>query len=131
MNQIVKVLKETKVFYVATVDGDCPRVRPFSSVCEYNNKAYICSNNTKNFWKQIEENNKIEICGMCDDGSWIRISAIAKRDCRLEVKKAMLEDPTGPSELYQAEDEIFEVLCLENAVCTKYSFTGEPIIIEE
>ena len=131
MNNIVKELKEVKVFYLATVDSGKPRVRPFSSVTEYEGKAYLCTNNTKNVWKQIENNPYVEICGMNDHGEWIRVSGKLVNDDRTEIKKAMLEDPTGPSSIYKHDDEIFKVLRLEEAKCTKYSFTNPPVEIVE
>lgn len=131
MNKIVEELKKTGVFYVATMDGDQPRVRPFSSLTEIDGKLYICTNNTKDCYKQMTANPRIEICGMNKDGSWLRISGKAVRDDRDEARKAMLEDPTGPSNLYTLGDGIFEVLRIEDAVCTKYSFTSAPEVIEE
>ena len=131
MNKIVEELKKTGVFYVATMDGDQPRVRPFSSLTEIDGKLYICTNNQKDCYKQMTANPKIEICGMAKDGSWLRISGKAVRDDRDEARKAMLEDPTGPSNLYTLGDGIFEVLRVEDAVCTKYSFTSAPEVIEE
>lgn len=130
MNKIVEELKKVKVFYVATIDGDQARVRPFSSCTEFEGSLYICTNNTKDVYKQLIENPKIEICGMEKDGTWIRINGTAIRDHRDEARKAMLEDPTGPSNLYTLGDGIFEVFKLENATCTKYSMTSEPMIIK-
>lgn len=126
MNKIAEELRKTKTFYVATVEGDQPRVRPFSSLCEFEGNLYLCTNNTKDCYKQMTANCKIEICGMQPDGHWIRISGKAIRDDRDEARKAMLEDPTGPSQLYTIGDGIFEVLRIENAVCTKYGFASEP-----
>ena len=72
MNRIVEELKATKTFYVATMDGDQPRVRPFGSVTEIDGSLYICTNNTKDCYKQMMENSKIEICGLGEDGTWMR-----------------------------------------------------------
>lgn len=130
MNKIVEELKKTGVFYVATIDGDQARVRPFSSCTEFEGSLYICTNNQKNVYKQLIDNPKIEICGMGKDGTWLRISGNAVRDDRDEARKAMLEDPTGPSKLYTLGDGIFEVFKIENPVCTKYSMTAEPVVIE-
>ena len=130
MNKIVEELKKTGTFFVATADGDQPRVRPFSSTTEFEGSLYICTNNTKDCYKQMLANSKVEICGMEKDGSWIRISGKAVRDDRDEARKAMLEDPTGPSNLYTLGDGIFEVLKIEDAVCTKYTFTSAPEIIK-
>ena len=130
MNKIVEELKNTGVFYVATIDDDQARVRPFSSCTEFEGKLYICTNNTKDVYKQLMSSPKIEICGMNKEGEWIRVNGIATRDDRDEARKAMLDDPTGPSNLYTLGDGIFEVFKIENAICTKYSMTSEPVIIK-
>ena len=131
MNKIVEELRKTGVFYVATLDEDNqPRVRPFSSLTEINGSLYLCTNNTKDVYKQIQKNSKIEICGMGKDGTWIRIAGQAVRDDNDESRKAMLEDPTGPSNLYTLGDGIFEVLKIEVEKATKYSMTAEPVVIE-
>lgn len=130
MNKIVEELKKTGVFFVATEDGDQPRVRPFSSVAEIGGKPYICTNNQKKCYAQMMKNPKVEISGMEKDGSWIRVTGKLVRDDRDEARAAMLADPTGPSNLYKLGDQIFEVLCIEDAVCTKYSMTAEPIVIQ-
>lgn len=126
MNKIVEALKGTGVFYIATVEGDQPHVRPFSSVCEFEDKAYICTNNTKKCYAQMITNSKVEISGMAKDGSWIRLTAKLVRDDRDEVRAAMLADPTGPSNLYKVGDGIFEVFYLDEVSCTKYSFKSDP-----
>ncbi len=130
MNRIVEELKKTGVFYVATAEGDQPRVRPFSSATEIDGHLYLCTNNTKDCYKQIMENAKVEICGMRKDGTWIRITGKLIRDDRDEARAIMLADPSGPSNLYHLGDGLFEVLRLEDAVCTKYSMTAEPEIIK-
>lgn len=131
MNHIVEELKNVKIFYVATVEENQPRVRPFSSVAEFEGRAYLCTNNTKEIYRQIMANPKVEISGMGKGGTWIRISAKLVRDERDEARAAMLADPTGPSNLYKIGDGIFEVFYLEDAVCTKYSFTADPVVVEE
>lgn len=130
MNKIVEELKKTGIFYVATAEGDQPRVRPFSSVAEIDGQLYLCTNNTKDCYKQMIANAKVEICGMEKDGTWIRITGKLVRDDRDEARAKMLEDPTGPSKLYHIGDGIFEVLRLEDAVCVKYSMTAAPVVIE-
>lgn len=126
MNRIVEELKKTGVFYVATVEGDQPRVRPFSSVTEIDGEVYICTNNTKDVYHQLEKNPKIEISGMGKDGTWIRVSGTAVREDDDDKRKAMLEDPTGPSNLYTIGDGIFEVLRIADIKAVKYSFTAAP-----
>lgn len=126
MNKFVEAIKSTKTFYLATVEDGQPRVRPFGSCCEFEGNAYICTNNTKDCYKQIMANPKVEICGMTADMGWIRIQATLVRDDRDEARAAMLADPTGPSQLYTLGDGIFEVLKLVNPVGMKYSFTSAP-----
>ena len=79
--------------------------------------------NQKEIYKQIMDNPKIELCGMSKDGEWIRVSAIAVVDDRIEAQEAMLKDPTGPSQLYTAGDGIFR---LDNIKCMKYNFYSAP-----
>ncbi len=125
-------MKKVKVFYVATVEGDQPRVRPFSSVAEFEGKVYICSGNFKEFYRQIKADNKIELSGMYPDGtSWLRVSATAVEDNRLEVQQAVLSDPTGPSMLYKAGDGRFVTFRLENIAAKKSSFFAPPEEIKE
>ena len=130
MNEIVNELLKVKVFYIATIDGDQPRVRPFGSVLEYEGEAYICSGNFKDFYKQIKANPKVELCGMYPDFDWIRISATLVEDDRIEVQQAMLDDPTGPKGLYEAGDGKFVTFKLKDVKATKYGFTHPPVIIK-
>lgn len=124
--RLVDELKNTGVFYVATAEGNQPRVRPFSSVTEFEGNVYICTNNTKKVYAQIMQNAKVEISGMAKDGTWLRVQAVLVRDDRDEARKAMLEDPTGPKTLYTIGDGIFEVFKLTQIKALKYSFTKEP-----
>lgn len=130
MNNIVNEIKKCKVFYVATIDKDKPRVRPFSSVMDYEDKVYICTNDTKDVYKQLMNNPNIELCGMNNNGEWIRVSGNIVNDDRIEVKKAMLSDPTGPSNIYKYDDPIFKVMYIDNIKCIKYSFNNNPIEIK-
>lgn len=131
MNKIVEELKKAGVFYIATVDDDGqPRVRPFGAVAEFEGKVYICTNNTKKCYAQMIANPKTEISAMHDDGTWIRISGELVRDDRDEARAAMLKDNEGLNGMYHVGDGIFEVLYIENAVCTRYSFTAEPVVIK-
>lgn len=131
MNKIVEELKKVKVFYIATDENGQPRVRPFASVTEFEGNAYICCGNFKQVYKQIKNNPKVELCGMYDGGSWLRVCAKCVEDDRIEVQKAMLADPTGPKGIYEAGDGKFATFKLENIVATKYSFTSAPEKIQE
>lgn len=124
MNKIVEELKKARVFYIATIDGNQPRVRPFGSIVEYQGDAYICSGNFKEVYKQIKVNPNVELSGMYEGPTWLRISATLVEDNRLEVQKAILNDETGPKGLYQPGDGRFVTFKLTNIKARKYSFTG-------
>lgn len=131
MNKIVEELKKVKIFYIATVEGDQPRVRPFSSVAEFEGHAYLCTGNQKNIYQEICKNNKVELSGMYDGGTWLRVSARLVLDNRIEAQEAVLNDPTGPSQLYKAGDGRFVVYKLEDIKAYKYNFYAAPVEIKE
>lgn len=126
MNKVTENLKEVGVFFIATLDGDQPRVRPFGAAAEFEGKTYICTNNTKACFKEMSKNPKIEISAMYPGGEWLRLSAVVKRDERREAKTAMLEQYPELRGMYNEDDGIFEVLYLENTAGVKASFTAEP-----
>lgn len=131
MNQIVKALEETKVFYVGTVEDDQPRVRPFSAVMDYGGKAYFCTSNAKNVYRQIMKNPKVEICGCKPDGTWVRVFGRLTRDDSDDARAAMLEKMPELKNIYHVGDGKFEVLFLEDAKAALYSMTDAPKEITE
>lgn len=124
MNKVVEELKKARVFYIATVDGSQPRVRPFGSVKEYEGNVYLCSGNFKDFYRQVKENPNVEISGMYEGPTWLRISGKLIEDNRLEVQKAILDDETGPKGLYTPGDGKFVTFRLEVQKALKCSFMG-------
>ena len=133
MEAITKVkqfLKDAGVFYIATVDGDRPRVRPFGAVCEFEGKLYIPTNNQKNVFAQMKANPHIEISTLCQC-KWIRLEAEVVCDTRREARKAMLDEYSETlTKMYSLDDGIFEVLYLKNAKATFCSFTESPETVE-
>ena len=90
MNDVVKYLQECGTFFLATVEGDQPHVRPFGAVCEFEGKLYIVTNNKKDVYNQMKVNGKVEMCGM-NKGTWIRVKGAVKEDTRREARVAMME----------------------------------------
>ncbi|MBR0189888.1 MAG: pyridoxamine 5'-phosphate oxidase family protein [Clostridia bacterium] len=131
MNKVVEELKKVGVFYIATTENGEPRVRPFSSVAEFEGNAYICCGNFKEIYKQISVNPRIELCGMYDGGTWIRVTATAVEDNRIEAQQAVLDDPTGPKQLYTAGDGRFVTFKLTDVKALKYNFYAAPQVITE
>ena len=124
MNRAVETLKTCKVFHLATVEGDQPRVRPLAAVAEINGKLYICSNNTKEFYKQMLANPKVEISAMIKDDQWIRICGTVEQDTSTESKEEFLRQYPLPG--YSAHDGIFEVFYFTKGTATISSFTAAP-----
>lgn len=131
MNKIVEELKKIKIFYVATIEDNKPKVRPFSSVTEFEGNVYICCGKQKEVYTQLTNNPYIEICGMYDQGSWLRVSAKCVEDERIEAQIAMLEYKTGPSQLYKPNDGRFVVFRLEEVKALKFNFYAAPEEIKE
>ena len=129
MKEVFDFLKECGVFYIATIDGDKPRVRPFGALNLFEDKIYIQTGKVKNVSKQIEKNHNIEICVM-NVGHWIRIECEVVRDDRIEAKKSMLDANPNLRKMYSETDDNTEVLYLKNAKATINSFGEEPKVIE-
>ncbi|MCC8145974.1 MAG: pyridoxamine 5'-phosphate oxidase family protein [Bacteroidales bacterium] len=129
MKEVFEFLKEAGVFYLATIDGEQPRVRPFGAVALYEDKIYIQTGKVKEVSKQISANPKTEISAMAGD-KWIRIAAELVNDDRIEVKRYMLEQYPELKGMYSAEDANTQVLYLKNAKASIYSFTEPPVNYE-
>ena len=129
MKEVYDFLKKCEVFYIATIDKDKPRVRPFGAVNIFEDKLYIQTGKIKNVSKQMEINPYIEICSY-NDGKWLRIEAQVVRDDRKEAKISMLDENPVLKKMYSADDDNTEVLYLKNAKATFYSFTDKPRVVE-
>ncbi|MFA9378018.1 MAG: pyridoxamine 5'-phosphate oxidase family protein [Lachnotalea sp.] len=131
METVLEYLRKNSLFYISTIEDNKPRVRPFGAVAEFEGKLYITTNNQKNVYKQILANPNIEICTMGKDGTWIRVEAKAIRDDRREARVQMMNENTSSlSSMYNVDDNIFEVLFLQDATATIYSFGKEPVVIQ-
>ena len=129
MKETYDFLKGCGVFYIATIDNDKPRVRPFGAINIYEDKLYLQTGKVKNVSKQIEINPNVEICGM-NNGKWIRIETKLIRDDRREAKQSMLDNNPELKSMYSADDDNTEVLYFDNATATIYSFTEAPVKYE-
>lgn len=127
MEKTVKFLNDAKVFFVSTINGDKPEIRPFGAINVYNGKLYLVTSNTKNVFKQIEKNNNVAISATCG-GSWIRISTKLIKDNDINAKKAMLDANPNLRGMYNENDGIVEVLYMQDATSTISSFTAAPIV---
>ncbi len=124
MNKAAQFLADSQTFYLATVEDDQPRVRPFGAVMEWEGKTYLCTNNKKDVYAQILKNPKVEVSAMDKSFNWIRIAGKLVPDNRKEAREAMLKAQPGLEKMYQAEDGIFEVLYFTEATATIYNTSG-------
>lgn len=129
MQEVHDFLKKCGTYYIATVDGDQPRVRPFGTVNIFENKLYIQTGKSKDVSKQMKKNPRIEICGF-NAGQWIRVQAVAVEDDRVEAKQSMLECYPNLKTRYSATDNNCQVLYLKNATAIIASFTNPPKVIK-
>lgn len=125
MKEVFDFLKAAGTYYLATVEGDQPRVRPFGTVDIFEDKLYIQTGKIKAVSKQIQANPKAEICAF-KDGEWLRVSGELVRDDRREPKEHMLENYPQLKAMYSADDDNTEVLYFKNAEATFSSFTAPP-----
>ena len=129
MERVCKFLKEAGVYYLATVEGDQPRVRPFGTAHIFEGRLYIQTGKVKPTSRQILANPKVEICAF-HQGAWIRIAGTLKEDDRVEAKKSMLDAYPNLRDMYDENDGNTQVLYFENAVATICSFGAAPETVE-
>ena len=129
MEKVFQFLKDAETYYLATVEDDQPRVRPFGTIHIFEGKLYIQTGKVKDVSKQIMANGKVEICAM-KDGEWIRVAGRLVEDDRTEARQSMLDAYPSLQNMYAADDGNTQVFYLENATATISSFTHEPVIIK-
>ena len=125
IDRAAKFLKDAGTYYLATVDGDQPRVRPFGTANIFEGKLYIQTGKVKPTSKQLHANPKAEICAFMN-GEWIRIAAELIEDDRREARTSMLDAYPQLRGMYNEDDGNTEVFYLKNATATYSSFTKAP-----
>ena len=129
MKKVYGFLKEAETYYLATVEGDQPRVRPFGTVLIFEDRLYIQTGKVKPVSKQIHDNPKVEICAF-KDGIWLRLAGELVEDDRREARVAMLDAYPMLQKMYSPDDGNTEVFYFQNATATFSSFTGAPEVVK-
>lgn len=124
MKRVLEFLKKADVYYLATVEGDQPRVRPFGTAHEFEGRLYIQTGKVKPVSHQIAENPKVEICAFCE-GAWVRIACTLVEDDRTEAKKSMLDAYPTLRGMYDENDGNTQVFYMTDVTATFSSF-GKP-----
>lgn len=131
MKRIYDFIKEAGIYYLATVDGDMPKVRPFGTINIFDGKLYIQTGKVKDVSKQIHKNPHVELCATSKDGSkWIRLSGVLKEDERIEAKKDMLDHYSELRTMYNENDANTEVFYFESGECAFCSFVAPIEIVK-
>jgi uncharacterized pyridoxamine 5'-phosphate oxidase family protein len=132
LKEVYDFLKSCGNYYLATVEGDQPRVRPFGSLAVFEGKLYFQTGKIKDVSRQMAANPKIEICAFDNKGTWVRIQAVAVDDPRREAKQFLLDAHPELKNIYSADDDNTQVLYLKDAIAGFHSFTGtgEPRIVK-
>ena len=125
MERVCNFLKEAQTYYLATVEGDQPRVRPFGTVHIFEGKLYIQTGKSKDVAKQLMANGKAEICAF-KGGEWLRVAGTLVEDDRREARQSMLDAYPNLQSMYSADDGNTMVLYFTDATATFSSFAGAP-----
>lgn len=125
IERVCAFLKEAGTYYLATVEGDQPRVRPFGTAHVFEGKLYFQTGLVKDVAKQMAANPKVELCAF-HNGQWLRITAEAVWDDRIEAQESMLEAYPSLQRMYKAGDGNTAVYWLKDASATFSSFTAAP-----
>lgn len=128
MEKVLQFLKDAETYYLATVEGDQPRVRPFGTAHIFEGKLYIQTGKVKDVSKQLHANPKAEICAF-NGGEWIRVAGELVEDDRVEARQSMLDAYPSLQKMYAADDGNTEVFYFKNATATISAFAHEPEVI--
>jgi len=124
MDEVLQFLNNNRVFYLATTDGDTPRVRPFGFVMKYEGKLCFCTSNQKDVYRQLKANPKFEISAAAKTGEWLRLKGEAVFITSRESKKAALDTMPSLRRLYSEDDSICEIFYAGEAEATFYNMSG-------
>ena len=128
MEKVCQFLKDAGVYYLATAEGDQPRVRPFGTAHIFDGKLYIQTGKSKPVAQQLAANPKAEICAF-KDGVWLRVACELVEDDRAEARKSMLDAYPELRGMYDENDGNTLVLYMQNATATFSSFTAAPEVV--
>lgn len=129
IERVCKFLKEAETYYLATVEGDQPRVRPFGTANIFEGKLYIQTGKVKPTSKQLLANPKAEVCAF-HNGVWVRVAGELIEDDRVEARKSMLDAYPNLRAMYDENDNNTQVFYFRSAVATFSSFTAAPEVVE-
>ena len=129
MERVCNFLKDAGVYYLATTEGDQPRVRPFGTAHIFDGRLYIQTGKVKPTSRQLMANPKAEVCAF-HNGAWVRLAGELVEDDRLEARKSMLDAYPSLRKMYDENDDNTQVFYFRNATATFSSFSAAPETVE-
>ena len=129
IERVCEFLKQAQTYYLATVEGDQPRVRPFGTANIFEGKLYIQTGKVKPTSRQLLANPNAEICAF-HNGVWVRVAGELIEDDRVEARKSMLDAYPNLRKMYDENDGNTQVFYFRNAEATFSSFTAAPEIVK-
>ena len=130
MNEIFQFLNDNNTFYLATVEGSTPKVRPFGFVMEYKCKLCFCTNNNKDVYNQLKANPNFEISSTSKTFEWMRLKGKATFITTEDSKRAVLDASPHLEQIYSMDDPTFEVFCANEAEAVFYNMNGETRVVK-
>ena len=127
--RVYDYLKAHSPFFITTVDGDQPRVRPFGALHIFEGKMYIITGHVKRIAKQLAANPKVEVCAV-NGTEWVRVAATLVEDERVEAKKSMLDANPNLRSSYNENDDNIAVYYFTDATATFSSFAGDGDVVK-
>ena len=124
MKEVLQFLQENPIFYLATVEENRPRVRPFGFVLEHEKRLYFATSNQKKVYRQLKDNPQFEISTTAKNGEWLRLNGQAVFNTTRAIKQAALDSSPILQKLYHADDSLLELFYIENGVATISDMSG-------
>jgi uncharacterized pyridoxamine 5'-phosphate oxidase family protein len=125
MEKVLAFIKENKTFFIATIDGDQPRVRPCGLMLNLNGKLSICTSIEKDVFKQIEKNNKIELCSMTPDGTFLRLTGTVSFNYTQEAKSKVFEAMPRLAKIYENHEDKLVICGFDHVTAVYQTMRGE------
>lgn len=130
MDEIITLFDEAGMFFIATCEGDQPRLRPFGGLMKYQDHLYFNTSNQKHVYQELMKNPKIELCTF-HKGTWLRVQANTKRATTPELVEEMFRQQPAVAKMYQKKQDEFEVIELTDIIARKNTFTNMEVIYTE
>ena len=126
MSKVNEFLNAAGVFYLATVDGEAPRLRPLGAHMEMDGKVIFGVGDFKAVYRQMTANPRVEIVASKPDGHWLRYSGRAVFETDPKYAEAMLDGIPHLRNVYN-EQTGHRMMCfhLEDATALDIPVMGE------